>query len=111
MKDLIQITIIDRKGVSSVHDAPTDMNLNLMEFMKAAEYPVKGTCGGMALCSTCHIYIESNHQLPPMSEDEEIILDQAFFVNNSSRLGCQIGIQENLDGLIIRIAPDDESGN
>ena len=110
MKDLIQITIIDRKGEATLHDAPTDMNLNLMEFMKAAEYPVKGTCGGMALCSTCHIYIESNHSLPPMTDDEEIILDQAFFVHNNSRLGCQIGIHEGLDGLIIRIAPDDESG-
>lgn len=109
MKDQINITIIDRKGESASYEAPTDMNLNLMELMKALEYPVKGTCGGMALCSTCHIYIESHHELHPMSDDEEAVLDQAFFVNSKSRLGCQIKINESLEGLIIRIAPEDES--
>jgi ferredoxin-2, mitochondrial len=109
MKDLVNLTIIDRQGIATVHEAPTDMNLNLMEFMKAAEYPVKGTCGGMALCSTCHIYIESDHSLHPMTDDEEAILDQAFFVNAKSRLGCQIHIDESLDGLVFRIAPEDES--
>lgn len=109
MKDMISIKITDRQGVSAVHEAPTDMNLNLMELMKALEYPVKGTCGGMALCSTCHIYIESDHALPPQTSDEEDIMDQAFFVKSNSRLGCQIHITEAMDGLQIRIAPEDES--
>jgi 2Fe-2S ferredoxin len=46
--------------------------------------------------------------LPETSAEEEDMLDQAFFVKNNSRLGCQIKIKKNLDGLIIRLAPEDE---
>jgi Ferredoxin len=81
------------------------MNMNLMEFFKSYEYPVEGTCGGMALCSTCQCYVKSEHELPEMSEDEEAMLDQAFFVEDDSRLGCQVPITEDLDGLVIEIAP------
>ena len=104
----ISITITDREGNKRVEEAPLGMNLNIMEFCKALELPVKGTCGGMALCSTCHIYIKSDHDLPTPSDDEENMLDQAFFVKESSRLGCQIFFDENLDGLQIELAPDDD---
>lgn len=107
MKDnSISVTVIDREGVEHDLDAPLDMNLNLMEMCKAAELPVKGTCGGMALCSTCHCYIESDHVLPEMSEDEEDMLDQAFFVQDNSRLGCQIKISRSIQGITIRLAPE-----
>lgn len=105
----ITITIIDREGNEIVSPAPTDMDLNLMELCKANELPVLGTCGGMALCSTCHIYVESDHDLPEMSEAEEDMLDNAFFVDDDkSRLGCQIKINTDLDGLVIKLAPEDE---
>lgn len=106
MNKEIKIIVTDREGNTQEHIAPTDMNLNLMEFLKAAEYPVLGTCGGMALCSSCHVYILSEHHLPDMSADEEQILDQAFYVDQRSRLACQIQIQEGLDQLHIEIAPD-----
>lgn len=108
MNDVIQITLFDRQGVEHQLDAPTDMGLNLMELSKAHELPVKGTCGGMALCSTCHVYVESDHPLPEPSVEEEDMLDQAFFVKSNSRLGCQIKIDESLDGLVVRLAPEDE---
>lgn len=104
----ITITIIDRNGNDHQVQAPTDMELNMMELCKAHNLPVKGTCGGMALCSTCHIYIESEHQLPEMSAEEEDMLDQAFFVKENSRLGCQMRIKSNLHHLIVRLAPEDE---
>lgn len=104
----VNITIIDRQGVKHETEAPTDIDLNLMELSKAMELPVKGTCGGMALCSTCHCYIESDTTLPDMTDDEEDMLDQAFFVEDNSRLGCQIKITEKLNGLVIRLAPEDE---
>lgn len=104
----IKITVIDREGQAHELDAPTDMNMNLMEVCKAHELPVKGTCGGMALCSTCHVYIESGHTLPEMGEDEEDMLDQAFFVEDNSRLGCQISMTSGLDGLRVKLAPEDE---
>jgi len=103
----ISVTIIDREGIKHDVEAPTDMNMNLMELCKATELPVEGTCGGMALCASCHVYIESDHELNEQSADEEDMLDQAFFVKNNSRLGCQIRLKDELDGLIVRLAPVD----
>ncbi|MEL6394140.1 MAG: 2Fe-2S iron-sulfur cluster-binding protein [Bacteroidota bacterium] len=104
----ISITVVDRQGEAHELEAPTDMKMNLMEVFKAYELPVKGTCGGMALCSTCHCYVLSEHELPEPSEDEEDMLDQAFFVEDNSRLGCQLRIAEELDGLKVQLAPESE---
>ena len=103
--DIITIKCTDRKGELHVFEAPTDMNLNLMEVFKAHELPVEGTCGGMALCASCHCYVHSPHSLPEQSEDEEDMLDQAFFVESNSRLSCQIKIKPELDGLEVELAP------
>lgn len=105
---MVHITVIDRQGVTHQLEGPTDMNMNMMELCKAHDLPVKGTCGGMALCSTCHVYVLSDHELREMSEDEENMLDQAFFVEDNSRLGCQIPITEDLDGLVVQLAPETE---
>ena len=109
MEDMIKITLIDREGNEHELDGPTDMNMNLMELCKAYELPVKGTCGGMALCSTCQVYILSDHELPEMTEDEENMLDQAFFVKDNSRLGCQLHLSEAMDSLKVQLAPETES--
>jgi 2Fe-2S ferredoxin len=101
----IKLKITDRKGEDHEIDIPTDMGFNLMEIFKANELPVEGTCGGMALCSTCHCYILSDHKLKEASEDEEDMLDQAFFVESNSRLGCQIQLSEEHDGLHVKLAP------
>jgi ferredoxin len=105
---LIQITIIDRNGVENNYEAPTDMGLNLMEFCRAVELPVKGECGGMAMCATCQVYILSDHQLPEPSDDELGMLDQAFFVKNNSRLGCQLHLCDEMDGLKVQLAPEND---
>lgn len=102
----ITITIIDRENKEHILEAPTDMSLNLMELCKAYELPVKGTCGGMALCSTCQVYVLNDVELPPMTADEEAMLDQAFYVEDNSRLGCQIKITEDMDGLVVQLAPE-----
>jgi len=101
----IQITVIDREGVAHELTVPTDMSLNLMEVCKGNELGVEGTCGGMALCASCQCYIESDHALHEPSDDELNMLDQAFFVEPNSRLGCQIKMTNDLDGLKVRIAP------
>lgn len=105
MEGLIKVTVVDREGHSHVLDAPTDMGLNMMELCKSAELPVEGTCGGMAMCASCHMYVESDHELPEKSDDEEDMLDEAFDVEDSSRLGCQIHLADGLDGLCVRLAP------
>ena len=104
----INITVIDREGIAHELVAPTDMNMNLMEVCKSYELPVKGTCGGMAMCASCHCYVESDHVLKEASEDEEDMLDQAFFVEDNSRLGCQIFMQPELDGLKVTLAPESD---
>ena len=106
MDNIINITVIDREGVAHELEAPTDMSLNMMEVCKMSELPVEGTCGGMAMCASCHMYIESDHELPEKRDAEEDMLDEAFFVDDEkSRLGCQIKITNELEGLIVKLAP------
>lgn len=102
---MIKVTVVDREDVSHELEAPTDMNMNVMELCKAYDLPVEGTCGGMALCSSCHCYILSEHELPESGEAEEDMLDQAFFVEDNSRLGCQLQLAENMEGLKLKLAP------
>lgn len=102
----ITIHIIDRQGVQHDLEAPTDMNMNVMEVCRAHELPIEGRCGGMALCATCQCYLESEHKLPEQSDSELDMLDEAFFVTDSSRLGCQIHIKEEIDGIVLKLAPE-----
>ena len=108
MDNIIKLTVIDREGAEHNLEAPTDMSLNLMEVCKSYELPVEGTCGGMAMCASCHCYVESDHVLKEASEDEEDMLDQAFFVEDNSRLGCQIFMQPELEGLKVTLAPESD---
>ena len=103
----IRLTVIDREGVSHELEAPTDMNMNVMELCKSAELPVEGTCGGMAMCASCHCYVveEAAADLPEKSDDEEDMLDEAFHVEDNSRLGCQLHLRDDMDGMVIRLAP------
>ncbi len=103
----IKIKVTDREGVVHELEAPTDMNMNLMEICKAYELPVAGTCGGMAMCASCQCYVMSAHELPEQSDDEEAMLSEAFYVEENSRLGCQIHLTEELDGLEVKLAPED----
>ena len=104
----IKVTIIDREGVEHVLDAPTDMNMNVMELCKAYDLPVKGECGGMAMCATCQCYLESDTDLAEQSDAELDMLDQAFFVKANSRLGCQIHLNDDIDGIVLRLAPEQD---
>lgn len=104
----IKVTIIDRDGQEHHLEGPTDMNMNVMELCKAYELPVKGECGGMAMCATCQCYLESDTELPEQSDAELDMLDQAFFVKSNSRLGCQIHLDESIDGIVLRLAPEQD---
>lgn len=104
----IKITVIDRENVTHELIGPTDMGMNLMELCKAYELPVKGECGGMAMCATCQVYVESDTELPAQGDAELDMLDQAFFVKSNSRLGCQIHLHPEINGLVVRLAPEVE---
>ena len=105
MDNTIRVSVTDREGQVHELDAPTDMGMNMMELCKSAELPVEGTCGGMAMCASCHMYVESDNGLPEKSDDEEDMLDEAFFVEDNSRLGCQLYLTNELDGLKVKLAP------
>ena len=102
----IKVTIIDREGTSHELLGPTDMSMNIMELCKAYELPVLGECGGMAMCATCQCYLESDTVLEEQSDAELDMLDQAFFVKSNSRLGCQIHLSDEINGIVLRLAPE-----
>lgn len=109
MEQDIKIKITDRDGIVHVVDAPTDMAMNLMEVVRSYELAPEGTigiCGGMAMCASCQCYVLSNHDLPEMQDDEEAMLSEAFYVKENSRLGCQIHMTPEMEGLEVELAPE-----
>lgn len=105
----INLKITDINGVTHDVVAPTDMSMNLMEVIRAYELAEEGTigvCGGMAMCASCQVYIiDGAEKLPEMQDEEDAMLAEAFHIKDNSRLGCQIPITEELDGLQVEIAP------
>ena len=86
------------------------MALNLMEVVRLYELAPEGTigiCGGMAMCASCQCYVQSSHQLSEKTADEEAMLSEAFNVQPNSRLGCQIQINNQMDGLEVELAPEE----
>lgn len=108
MSDII-LKIIDREGHQHDVIAPTDMSMNLMEVIRSYELAEEGTigvCGGMAMCASCQVYvIDGAEKLPEMQDEEDAMLAEAFHTKENSRLGCQIPITEEIDGIVLEIAP------
>jgi ferredoxin, 2Fe-2S len=105
---MINFTVEDKEGNRQQIEAPDDMGLSLMEVLKASEYPVLATCGGMALCATCHVEILQGQD--GLGDATDVELDQLealpeFFP--TSRLACQIRISEQLDGAVIKLRGED----
>ena len=105
----INLKITDRNGELHEVIAPTDMSMNLMEVIRSYELAEEGTigvCGGMAMCASCQCYIlNGSEKLQEMGEEEDDMLGEAFHVQDNSRLGCQIHITDQIDGLEVQIAP------
>lgn len=109
MSQDVRIIITDRNGHSHEVTAPIDMNMNLMEVIRSFDLAPEGTigvCGGMAMCASCQCYIESDHVLTEQNDDELAMLADAFHVKDTSRLGCQLFITPELEGLRVIIAPE-----
>ena len=105
----INITIIDRLGNKHNVLAPLDMSMNIMELIKSYELADDasiGVCGGMAMCASCQVYVNSENLLENISEEEKAMLSEAFHIKPNSRLGCQIPMTADLDGLEFEIAPE-----
>jgi 2Fe-2S ferredoxin len=82
----------------------------LMEVIRDYKLPIKAECGGACICATCHVYVDSKwlDRLHPASAEETDQLDNAFEVQDNSRLSCQIILNEELDGLRVTLAPGTE---
>ena len=105
-EDLVKLEVLDRDEELHVIEVPSDLGLNVMEVCKASELPIVGTCGGMALCGSCHVYVLSDHELNERSDEEEEMLDELFSTEDNSRLCCQIRVDERVNGLKIKLAPE-----
>ena len=97
------MTFIDRDGKELTVEAP--LCDTILEIAHANDLDIEGVCEGCMACSTCHVIIDPDwyKKLNPPSEDEEDMLDLAFGLTRTSRLGCQVEIKECLDGLRVRL--------
>lgn len=77
----------------------------LLDAAQAAGQPLEGTCDGDMACATCHIIVDAGDfaRLPPAREEEEELLDLAYAATRTSRLACQIILDDTLDGLTVRV--------
>jgi ferredoxin, 2Fe-2S len=98
-----KIIIIEPDGTRRQLDAP--VGKSLMQVARDAGVDIEGACDGAMACSTCHVYVEPEWagKLAKMGEDESDMLDLAFGVTDRSRLGCQIVMTEELDGLTVAL--------
>lgn len=102
------ITFIYPDGTERKVDAPT--GISLLEVAHSHDIPLEGACEGSLACSTCHLIVEDEERfnaLPEASEDEEDMLDLAFGLTHTSRLGCQIMVNNGLDGIRVRLPDSD----
>ena len=102
---MVTITFVGANGVEQrVDGAPGD---SLLSVAQAAGQPLEGTCEGQMACSTCHVIVTTEwfDRLDRACEDEEDLLDLAAHATRTSRLACQIVLDEALDGLVVRIPP------
>jgi len=98
-----KMTFIERDGTRREVDAP--LGISLLEVARRYDIDIEGACEGSLACSTCHVIVDPDWYdlLTDASEDEEDMLDLAFNLTRTSRLGCQIIITEELDGLTVRL--------
>jgi ferredoxin, 2Fe-2S len=98
-----KITFIERGGARREVDAPVGMSV--MEVARRHDIDIEGACEGSLACSTCHVIVDPEWygRLGEASEEEEDMLDLAFKLTRTSRLGCQIIVTEELDGLIVQL--------
>ncbi|MBY0462221.1 MAG: ferredoxin family 2Fe-2S iron-sulfur cluster binding protein [Alphaproteobacteria bacterium] len=81
------------------------IGLSILEIAHRNNIDLEGACEGSLACSTCHVVVDSEWYdlLPAATEDEEDMLDLAFGLTHTSRLGCQIIMTDELDGLKVRL--------
>ena len=98
-----KMTFVERDGTKREVDAP--LGLSVLEIAHKHGVDIEGACEGSLACSTCHVIVDSHwfKQLAAPTEDEEDMLDLAFDLQETSRLGCQIIMTDALNGLVVKL--------
>ena len=105
-----KLTFIEKDGNEKTVEAPN--GLSVMELAHRFDVDIEGACEGSLACATCHVIVAPPwfDKLEPASEDEEDMLDLAFGLEETSRLGCQIVMSDELDGLVVALPREDQTG-
>lgn len=100
------IFVKDREGQN--HQLKAEEGLTLMEIIRDAGLDIEAACGGCCACATCHLYIDEKwiDKLEKINDDEESMIDQAFNIKDTSRLGCQIEFSSKISGIQVTLAPE-----
>jgi 2Fe-2S ferredoxin len=102
---MITFIVRHQSDETSSIEVPEGINLSLMEVLKGSDYPIEATCGGMALCATCHIHVlKGEGQLPKPTDAELDMLDTLPDATSHSRLSCQLKISPAINGVMIELA-------
>ncbi len=98
-----KMVFVEQGGARREVDAP--LGLSVLEIAHKHGVDIEGACEGSLACSTCHVIVDSSWfgKLAKPTEDEEDMLDLAFDLQETSRLGCQIIMTEALDGLVVKL--------
>ncbi|MBV6632290.1 MAG: ferredoxin family 2Fe-2S iron-sulfur cluster binding protein [Alphaproteobacteria bacterium] len=101
-----KVTFIERDGTRREIEAAE--GLSILEVAHLNDIDIEGACGGSLACATCHVIVENEWfgKLKEIEEEEEDMLDLAFGLTQTSRLGCQIIVTKELDGLTLRLPPN-----
>lgn len=100
---MLKMTFVEPTGVR--HEVEVQEGLSVLEIAHRHGFDLEGACEGSMACSTCHVIVDEAWyaKLPPAGEEEEDMLDLAFDVRPTSRLGCQISITPDVDGLVVNL--------
>lgn len=98
-----KMTFVHPDGSEQEVEAPT--GISVLEVARIFDVPLEGACEGSLACSTCHVIVDDAYadMLDEATEDEEDMLDLAFGLTATSRLGCQIMLSDSLDGLRVKL--------
>lgn len=104
MSDELKIYVTDQAGKE--HELDAIEGWRVMEIIRDHGLPIKAECGGACACATCHVYVDEDWEdkVVEMGDEEEEMLDEAFEVEDNSRLSCQLIMSEELNGLKVKLA-------
>ncbi|MEJ7643647.1 MAG: 2Fe-2S iron-sulfur cluster-binding protein [Chryseolinea sp.] len=96
---MITFHVKDLDGAVQLVEVPDGISLSLMEVLKASDYPIPATCGGMALCATCHVEVTKGWERLEEAKDMELdMIDTLPSSTDRSRLACQIRVSDAIEG-------------